>query len=180
MPSLSFSKGVFAWGHCTGPCISSFVSPTALGNYEATIFATNAAGAGQGTIVFTIINGPLPEITSRSTAAACPGVPFTYQITATEQPISFGTVGLPDWLTLDTTSGRISGTPPLIRGTFAVTVIATNQYGSTAAPLTIGAQTVVQWGDGYDFDIAPAGTSNLVALSAALGANLALKANGRS
>jgi hypothetical protein len=52
-----------------------------------------------------------PVITSPLGAYGISGFFFSYQITATTDPIAFGATGLPSWLTIDTTTGLIDGTP---------------------------------------------------------------------
>jgi hypothetical protein len=53
------------------------------------------------------------------------GSPFTYQITADNSPISYNASDLPGGLTVDTTTGLISGTPTAT-GVFPVTIFATS------------------------------------------------------
>ena len=53
------------------------------------------------------------------------GTPFTYQITADNNPISFDANDLPGGLTVNTTTGLISGTPTGV-GVFPVTIFATS------------------------------------------------------
>src|SRR5208283_795266 len=77
-----------------------------------------------------------PVITSSGTAAGTVGVTFSYQITASNSPTSFGASGLPTGLTVNTVSGLISGTPTGA-GTFSVTVSATNSGGTGSALLTL-------------------------------------------
>ncbi len=52
-----------------------------------------------------------PTVTSAGTATAMVGVPFSYQITATNAPTSYTVTGLPVSLTVNTTTGLITGTP---------------------------------------------------------------------
>src|SRR5262249_46463426 len=68
------------------------------------------------------------SITSPLTAIATVGTPFSYQITADNNPTSYDASGLPQGLTLNTTSGLISGTPTAV-GSFPVSISATNPAG---------------------------------------------------
>lgn len=78
----------------------------------------------------------VPVVTSSAAPGGAQGAPFTYQITANNNPTSFSATGLPAWLTLDTASGLISGTPPA-SGTFNFTITATNTAGSGNLAITL-------------------------------------------
>ncbi|MGH9572310.1 MAG: beta strand repeat-containing protein, partial [Candidatus Acidiferrales bacterium] len=77
-----------------------------------------------------------PTITSVKTATATVGSTFSYQITATNSPTSYGATGLPAGLSLNTSTGLISGTPTTA-GTSTVTLSATNGAGTGNATLTL-------------------------------------------
>lgn len=77
-----------------------------------------------------------PVITSPTTAFGTVGVGFTYQITATESPVSFATSGLPSGLTLNASTGLISGAP-LVAGTSTLTISAANDQGTGNGILTL-------------------------------------------
>lgn len=77
-----------------------------------------------------------PVITSELTASGTETVPLGYQITATNNPTSFDATGLPAGLTVNTTTGLISGTPTTA-GTYNVTISATNSAGTGTAILVI-------------------------------------------
>ncbi|MEX2044280.1 MAG: putative Ig domain-containing protein, partial [Opitutus sp.] len=85
----------------------------------------------------------LPSITSGGTAAATVGVPFTFNITATGDPIiAYTAIGLPASLTLNSTTGAITGTP-IAAGIINVTDItarnATGTSSATTLTITVGA-----------------------------------------
>jgi PKD repeat protein len=108
---------------------------TAAGTSNVTISATNAGGTGNATLVLTI-SPPVPVISSSLTASGTVGVAFTYTITATNSPTSYGAAGLPAGLSVNTSTGIISGTPTAT-GTSSVTISATNAGGTGNATLTI-------------------------------------------
>src|SRR5438034_3774046 len=110
-------------------------TPTAAGTYPVTISATNAGGTGTATLIMTL-NAPHPDITSPGTATGTVGVAFSYQITATNNPTSYGASSLPPGLTVNTATGLISGTPTTA-GTYPVTITATNSRGTGTSTLVI-------------------------------------------
>src|SRR5437870_2266098 len=110
-------------------------TPTTAGTYTLTITATNAGGTGSATLTLTI-KPPAPVITSPATATGQVGVAFSYQITATNNPTSYNATGLPAGLTVNTSTGLISGTPTTA-GTYSVTISATNSGGTGSATLTL-------------------------------------------
>lgn len=89
------------------------------------------------TVTFTFTSLlPIPTITSSLAASSPVGVPFTYQITGSNAPTSYAADGLPTGLSVNTTSGLISGTPTQT-GTFPVNLSATNQGGAGTAVLNL-------------------------------------------
>src|SRR5205814_4949173 len=110
-------------------------TPTTAGTYNVTISATNAGGTGSATLTLTI-NPAKPVITSPLSATGQVGVAFSYQITATNNPTSFNATGLPAGLSVNTSTGLISGTPTTA-GTSSVTISATNAGGTGSATLVI-------------------------------------------
>jgi len=72
-----------------------------------------------------------PSITSALTATAVIGTPFTYQIAATNIPTSYAAnVPPPAGLSINTTTGFISGTPTGPVGPTSVTISASNAQGA--------------------------------------------------
>jgi len=77
-----------------------------------------------------------PVITSSSTAGGIVGQAFSYQITASNAPTSYGASNLPVWASINTTNGLISGSSPTT-GTNVVTISASNSVGVGSTNLTI-------------------------------------------
>ena len=86
-------------------------------------------------MTLTVALGP-PVITSAATATATVGKAFSYQITASNQPTNYGVQGLPGGLSVNATSGLISGTPKAA-GKFTLTLNAYNGTGKGSAALTL-------------------------------------------
>ncbi|MDR3405971.1 MAG: putative Ig domain-containing protein [Chthoniobacter sp.] len=115
-------------------------TPSQTGSYPVTLSATNGAGTGSVTLLL-IVAGPQPAITSPLTAAANSGDPFNYTITATNSPTSYSATGLPAGLSINTSTGVISGAPTAA-GTSNITISATNSFGSGSATLVLTATTI--------------------------------------
>ncbi len=78
----------------------------------------------------------VPAITSAGSANGTFNTAFSYPITATGTPTSYGATNLPAGFSVDTSTGEITGVPNAT-GTFNATVSATNTGGTGQAPLTI-------------------------------------------
>jgi hypothetical protein len=113
-------------------------TPSAAGTSTVNLSATNAGGTGTRTLTLTInaATPAAPSITSANTATGTVGTAFTYQITATNSPTSYNATGLPAGLSINTTSGQISGTPTAA-GTSSVSLSATNAGGTGTRTLTL-------------------------------------------
>ena len=77
-----------------------------------------------------------PTITSTLTAAGVNMASINYTITASNGAMSYSASGLPPGLTLDSSSGVISGIASMA-GTYSVTLGVTNLFGSSSATLSL-------------------------------------------
>ena len=115
-------------------------TPTVTG--QATVYVAGVNADGQGQAVGIEINcqaaAATPVIFSNATAAAQVGVPFTYAIAATNSPTGYNATGLAGTgLTLDPTSGIISGIPAAATAqALSVSLTASNAAG-TGNPFTL-------------------------------------------
>ena len=110
-------------------------TPTATGSTSVTIGATNSGGTGTATLVITVAQPP-PVISSTLTATGTVGTAFSYQIAASNSPTSYSASGLPTGLSINTTTGVISGTPTAA-STGNVTMSAINSGGTGSATLAL-------------------------------------------
>ena len=79
-----------------------------------------------------------PRINGPSVFGVRPERPFLYRIPCTgERPMAFAVDGLPEGLTVDEKTGIITGHVPKQRGQYVVTLMATNNHGTTKKELKI-------------------------------------------
>jgi len=125
-------------------------TPTTAGQTTVTLRATNSAGTGTSTLALNVtqpvVQG-VPVITSVTSAGGIVGGPFSYQITATNNPVSFSATGLPAGLSVSSSTGVISGSLNAI-GQFPITLTATNSTGVGSATLALAvAGGIPSWSD---------------------------------
>lgn len=111
--------------------------------YTVTLAASNSAGMSNKNLALTIQPLEVPVITSPGTVKGVIGVPFSYTITATNAPNSFGAAPLPAGLSLPPGSNTIVGMPLGPVGTTSVMLTATNLIGTGTKPLTLTIETGV-------------------------------------
>lgn len=137
----------YAWdfdGNGTTDSTASIPSYTYYSSGLVRLTVTNSNG-GTSAMTRTITVGTTPTITSPTSASGTVGSPFSYSITATNNPTSFSASGLPAGLTINTNTGVITGTPSTAQAS-NVTVSATNVNGTGSATLSLvinkAAQTI--------------------------------------
>jgi hypothetical protein len=111
--------------------------PVEPGALNVSLVASNSAGASSPRLLTINVaaSASAPVITSSQSAGGTAGSPFSYQISATNTPTSFGATGLPAGVTVNTANGAIAGTPT-VSGTYAVTIFARNGSGKSY-PVTL-------------------------------------------
>jgi len=118
-------------------------TPSATGTKSATILATNARGTGTAKLTITVGSNPSaivpPAITSATSLKATTGSAFSYTITASNLPTSYSAAGLPVGLSINTSTGVISGAPS-DANLYIVKLGATNSGGTGYKTLTIVTQ----------------------------------------
>lgn len=136
-PSGFSASGLPAWlsfnpstGLLTG-------TPPAPGTFTFLVAAANAGGEGSATVSVVVAPDPnAPVITSALTASGLVGVPFRYQVTASNTPSTYLASNLPSGLTIDPATGLISGNP-VAAGVTNITITASNASGADSKVLVL-------------------------------------------
>ena len=110
-------------------------TPTQTGIFHITLTGTTTDAAGGGTLNLTI-NLDTPVVSSPSSVSATLGVPFSFQVAASNQPNDFEADHLPPGLKINASTGLISGTP-LTAGTYVVDLDVGNNDDDSESKLTI-------------------------------------------
>ena len=115
-------------------------TPTTTGTYSVVVAAANETGSASGNLSLSVaaIGAGTPVIESSLVALGAQNVPFVYQISATGSPTTYAATGLPTGLSVNPSTGLISGTPTGL-GSSVVTLSASNgtQSGSATLNLTV-------------------------------------------
>ena len=120
-------------------------APTELGTFNVTLSATNGLDETGTAVLVLTVTDPLPVITSDAAISAAASSPFTYTITATNNPTSFSVIGLGALPTesVDTTNLSTTGTftftpsASAVGDSFNLIVIATNTAGTSLPQLLV-------------------------------------------
>jgi hypothetical protein len=105
------------------------------GTFYVQLDIVNACAGDSKTLVLDVASGA-PVITSAASASGVAGSLFTYAITATPSPTSYSAQNLPPGVIVDPHSGVVSGIPAY-EGDFDATILASNPWGTAAAPLEV-------------------------------------------
>jgi alpha-galactosidase len=100
---------------------------------------SNAFGAQTDISISTASAPATPRILGPTLVGSIPGSPFLYAVPATGQlPLTFTASGLPSGLSIDVSSGTISGTTPAA-GSYSISIAVSNGLGSASATMTLTA-----------------------------------------
>jgi len=113
-------------------------TPTAGGTYSISLVAHGSPRDATAILTITLIAS---QITSTFAPSVHVNDGFNYTITATNHPFAFDVTALPAGLSLDRSTGVITGTLGTL-GSFPITVIAHTPYGDGSALITI---RVIPW-----------------------------------
>ena len=100
------------------------------------VIGVNSDQLGQSQLVIAKVSVLAPVITSSLTASGTYNSAFSYTITATNTPTNFNATSLPAGLSINTSTGVISGTAGAA-GTFTVPISASNVAGTDNKNLVI-------------------------------------------
>ena len=110
--------------HPSGLLVNQTITPSAI--YRSPLAQLTVAP-----LVFTP-PAAAPAISSATSATGVVGTAFSYQVVASNSPTSYAASGLPSGLSLNTSTGAITGTPTAA-GTSTVSLTATNASGTSPA-----------------------------------------------
>ena len=110
-------------------------TPGTTGTFGFSVQVTGSDGLSSASPFVLAVPAP-PVITSAGSTTGVTGASFYYQITATNSPTSYNATGLPQGLSVNTSSGIISGTL-VSTGTTVATISASNVGGMATAALKI-------------------------------------------
>ena len=165
--TTELSDGPNIAGATTSSLTLSNLQASDAGTYSVVV-SNEGGNTPSNDVTLTVSQAPpTPVITSASTATGRTGSPFSYQITADNVPTSYGATGLPSGLTVNATTGIISGTPTA-QGVSQISLSATNATGTGTGSLTLtvnsfpgittgpAGKTITQ-GDSVTFTVAATG-----------------------
>lgn len=169
-PNPTIHDTVKVIGKGFGEFQDTFLTPLPDTTYYFCAYAKNDLGTSYGTVhshkTERLIT-QAPVITSEKALSSILGGIIEYQITATEKPSSFGGNHLPVGLTLNKTTGLLSGAIKTV-GVYNVELTATNAVGTGTATLQItvsGAEPVIIFDDKVNIPWSPNGFNSTMKTS---------------
>lgn len=108
-------------------------TPTATGTFAPTVNVTDSYGV-QDSVTFSWVINALPAMTAPGTVSSPGGVAFTktFAVSNGTSPYAWTATGLPAGLSLNSSTGTVSGTPTAV-GTGNVTLTVTDQCGQASS-----------------------------------------------
>lgn len=146
LATASVHSGVLALGQTGTVKVTILPGQSSYNASSAHGFSSNAYGPYSLSYSITAPDGgqgSIPVITSPDSASYVIGEAFNYQITVREGSPSFNATGLPKGLSINQTTGLISGTPQL-NGHFLVDIQAGNSAGTRSQTLILDSAGGVQ------------------------------------
>ena len=132
--------------------------PTVTATTNVILSATNVVGTGTVTVAFNIVDLQLPVFSNSGTSTGVYGSSFSYMISANNYTSSYSATGLPTGLSLNSSTGLISGIPTAV-GTSSVTLGAINATGTSTMLLALTIIPPYVWSN-FAGNPAVGGTSN--------------------
>ena len=144
---------LFVWSFGDGSATATGPTPTHIytsaGSYSVTLTITddeNISASAIRVVTVAPLSTPTAPVLYRMTPplTASPGKAYGYTFAATGFPDpTYSLAGAPNWLTMASDTGAVSGTPPSGTTSFSYSVVATDGVGSpaTAGPFKVAVKT---------------------------------------
>ena len=150
-------------------------TPSAAANGTVVVRATNASGNATGNVTINITGALAAPVVAAATINGTVGSALSVSINATNSPTSYAVASgtLPTGLSLNGTSGAISGTPT-VAGNGSVTITASNGGGNGTGTITFNIAKGTQTIGGVSSTMTKAAGAVAYTLNATSSASLAL------